>query len=866
MGEGIKIGSSIGHYRIVSRIGAGGMGEVYRAHDARLDREVAIKVLPADFAKDEDRLKRFEQEAKATSALNHPNILTVYDIGEHDGAPFIVAELLEGEELRARLDEGAIQLRKVTEYAQQIVSGLSAAHEKGIVHRDLKPENLFITVDERVKILDFGLAKLSDREASAGGTSGNEDATRKALTNPGVVMGTAGYMSPEQVRGTQIDHRSDIFSFGVILYEMLTGRRAFQEESLAETMSAIVKDEPPEMTESNPNISPSLERIVRRCLEKKPDRRFQSTADLGFALESLSAPTSSSGSGIQEIAVEHEPKPRPSRPLLFGLGLLLLAVGASTGILAYGYFWKAPMPKYEQLTFRRGFVTQARFSPDGQSVVYGAEWGGKPGEIFTTRTEAGESKSLDLKDADVLSVSSSGELAILIKRTYLGQLIYKGTLARVPILGGTPREILEDVQQADWSPDGKELAIVRWVDGKNRLEFPIGKVLYETDGYISHPRVSPKGDRVAFMNHKIKYDNRGTVEMVDLAGNRTVLTDELPTEEGLAWSADGSEIWFTASKNSEPLALFAVSPSGRTRDVLRVPSDLWLHDISRDGRVLLTRFKHTTDLTGLAPGDTRERDLSWLDAGGLNAFSADGKSFVFTNYGQGGGKDYTIYLGKTDGSAPVRIGDGQAWDLSADGKWVISELFSQDQVIVLPTGAGEVKKLDFQGIKRSGETIFWLPDNKQIIFVGNEAGRPKRTFIKDVNTGDQRPLTPEGVIGSFVSPDERSFVCIADGKTSICSFDENTPPRPIVGLSEADSIRGWTADGRLYTFVSEGGMLKVSRLDTVTGRKEPFKDIALTDTAGMFFQPVLDITPDGKSYMYQVRRYLMDLNLAVGLK
>lgn len=298
MGEGIEIGSSIGHYRIVSKIGAGGMGEVYKAHDSRLDREVAIKVLPSEMSSDEDRLRRFEQEAKATSALNHPNILTVYDIGEHDGSPFIVAELLEGEELRERLDEGSIPLRKVTEYAQQIVSGLSAAHEKGIVHRDLKPENLFITKDDRVKILDFGLAKLSEPPASAGGTSGNEDATRKALTNPGVVMGTVGYMSPEQVRGHKTDHRSDIFSFGLILYEMITGRRAFQEESLAETMSAIVKEEPREMTESNPNISPSLERIVRRCLEKKPDRRFQSTADLGFALESLSAPTISSGANM----------------------------------------------------------------------------------------------------------------------------------------------------------------------------------------------------------------------------------------------------------------------------------------------------------------------------------------------------------------------------------------------------------------------------------------------------------------------------------------------------------------------------------------------------------------------------------------
>jgi serine/threonine protein kinase len=282
MNQELSANTTLSHYRIVAKIGAGGMGEVYRAHDARLDREVAIKVLPADFTADKDRLQRFAQEAKATSALNHPNILTVYDIGEHEGAPFIVAELLDGQELRERLDEGPIPLRKVMEYAQQIVSGLSAAHEKGIVHRDLKPENLFITKDDRIKILDFGLAKLSVAGAIA---TGSEDLTRRALTNPGVVMGTVGYMSPEQVRGAAVDQRSDIFSFGVILYEMITGKRAFQHETMADTMSAILKEEPEEITESNPNISPSLERIVRRCLEKKPDRRFQSTADLGFALD-----------------------------------------------------------------------------------------------------------------------------------------------------------------------------------------------------------------------------------------------------------------------------------------------------------------------------------------------------------------------------------------------------------------------------------------------------------------------------------------------------------------------------------------------------------------------------------------------------
>ncbi|MBK7394179.1 MAG: protein kinase [Chloracidobacterium sp.] len=375
----LKSGENLSYYKIISSIGAGGMGEVYKAHDSRLDREVAIKVLPSDLSKDDDRLRRFEQEAKATSALNHPNILTVFDIGEHDGSPFIVAELLEGEELRQRLDEGPIPLRKVTEYAQQIVSGLSAAHEKGIVHRDLKPENLFITKDERVKILDFGLAKLSEPPASAGGQTGNEDATRKALTNPGVVMGTVGYMSPEQVRGSLTDHRSDIFSFGLILYEMITGRRAFQEESLAETMSAIVKEEPPEMTESNPNISPALERIVRRCLEKKPERRFHSAHDLGFALESLSAPTSSSGSNmtaaVSAIGPENDRSPWKARIpwIAAGLSTLILISFGAWVLLRPG---SAPPPFVSlDVAGPQGWTTRptSALSPDGSRLAFTAE-------------------------------------------------------------------------------------------------------------------------------------------------------------------------------------------------------------------------------------------------------------------------------------------------------------------------------------------------------------------------------------------------------------------------------------------------------------------------------------------------------------
>ncbi|MFN0122944.1 MAG: serine/threonine-protein kinase, partial [Blastocatellia bacterium] len=280
-------GTRFDHYEILAPLGAGGMGEVYRARDTRLDREVAIKVLPADFANDAERLRRFEQEARATSALNHPNILTVHDFGMHDGAPYLVAELLDGAEMREQMNAGALPVKRAVEYAQQIAAGLAAAHEKGIVHRDLKPENLFVTKDGRLKILDFGLAKL---RAPRNETAGSEVATRKQITDPGTVMGTVAYMSPEQAEGRDADHRSDIFSFGLILYEMLAGRRAFAGDSAAALISAVLRDDPPELSESNAKVSPGLDKLTRRCLEKKPERRFQSTSDLGFALEALLTP------------------------------------------------------------------------------------------------------------------------------------------------------------------------------------------------------------------------------------------------------------------------------------------------------------------------------------------------------------------------------------------------------------------------------------------------------------------------------------------------------------------------------------------------------------------------------------------------
>jgi eukaryotic-like serine/threonine-protein kinase len=596
-------GSRLGPYEILSPLGAGGMGEVYRAKDPRLGRDVAVKVLPTSFSNDPDRLRRFEQEARAAGLLNHPNITAVYDIGSHDGSPYVVTELLEGETLRSRLASGPLPVRKSLDYVIQIARGLAAAHEKGIVHRDLKPENLFVTDDGRVKILDFGLAKLKPELKSGEAT---EFPTATAGTEPGVVLGTMGYMSPEQVRGKPADQRSDIFAFGAILYEMLSGKRAFHAETAADTITAILTKEPPDLSQTSREIHPGLDRILRHCLEKNPQERFQSARDVAFDLEALSGV-----SGAGAVAAVAAPAARKTRllPILMPVALALSAVA---GLFAGKKIWDRPLPSFHQLTFRRGEIPSARFAPDGQTIFYTAAWEGMPMEIFTSRVETPESRPFGLVGADVLAVSRSGELAVSLGRRAARAFIRTGMVARVSVAGGAaPRDVLDDVQWADWAPDGQSLAVVRDVGPMNRLEYPIGTVLYQTSGWISHPRVSPRGDRVAFLDHPVRGDDGGAVAVVDLKGKRKTLSRVFASLQGLAWSP-GGEVWFTGAIRANR-DLYSVTLSGRERARGRVAGNLTLHDISPDGRALVVRDTPRIGALGLFPGEAKEREMTWLD-------------------------------------------------------------------------------------------------------------------------------------------------------------------------------------------------------------------------------------------------------------
>ncbi len=852
----VAAGTKLGPYEIESSVGAGGMGEVYRARDGRLGRDVALKMLPESYSADPERLRRFEQEARAAAALNHPNILSVHDIGRQNGSPYIVSELLEGETLRARLAAGPLPIRKALEYAMQIAQGLAAAHARGIVHRDLKPENIFITKDGRAKILDFGLAKLTIPDAV------RDDATRTLHTEAGRVVGTIGYMSPEQVRGQPTDERTDLFSLGAVLYEMLSGERAFQGETAADTMSAILTREPPELTRANGQVPAAVEHIVRRCLEKNPEERFHSAHDLAFHLTLQSSGGSSSTTALAPQTAPIR-KRRWLPPAAIGAIALIVAVAFLEGRSS------APRPDpplFHQLTFRRGVIDAASFAPDGHTILYNAAWDGDPPQLFSTRDDTPGSIPLNLTKVNLLSLSATGEVAVLLDRRTVAGWAGVGTLARLPLNSVAPRPVLEDVADIAWSPSGADFAVVRYVDDRFRLEYPVGKVLYDTSGWISYPRFSPKGDQIAFMDHPVFGDDRGFVSVVDLAGQKKNLTSGFASEAGLQWTPAGNEIWFTASDSGISTALFAVSPAGRRRVVSRAPGRMILQDIARDGRVLLRDESFRRGSFALGPGQAKEKDVAVLDWNEVGAISDDGVYVLSSEEGEGGGANYSIYLRKTDGSAPTRLGEGDAWALSPDGKWVAStDVSGARQIFLLPTGAGEPRQITHDESEHAG--VHFFPDGKRIAYTAVEPhGRP-RVYVRDLNGGQARAITPPGIGGGLVSPDGRWVLATNYRDTYWLYPVDGGEPRAVTGLTVNDRVAGWSADGSsLFVWKMEEVPGRIYRFNIATGAREVIKELAPSDAAGVLGLGPVCVTPGGKYYVYGFTRELADLYVVTGLK
>jgi Tol biopolymer transport system component len=850
-------GTVVGPYEITGPLGSGGMGEVYRARDARLAREVALKVLPASFLHDPDRLRRFEQEARAAGQLNHPNIVVVYDTGTHAGAPYVVEELLEGETLRQRLGGGRLPPRKVLDYARQIAQGLAAAHHKGIVHRDLKPENLFVTTEGRLKILDFGLAKLARAEVSAPATQ----APTQVETGAGVVLGTVGYMSPEQVRGQPADPRSDLFSFGAILYEMLTGRRPFEGPSSVETMNAILHTEPPPLSPAAEPLPPGLERILQHCLEKRPDERFQSARDLAFQLESLSSP---SAAGVATPAVAR----RAAGRVPWGW----TASGALAGVMAATALWLV-LPRgsgspteaavYQQLTFRQETIDTARFTPDGQSVVYSSSLDGGPSELSVSRPGSPETRPLGVTGALVLSISRNGEMALLQNPRYVLGFMRSGTLARVPLAGGAPRAVLEGVEDASWSPSG-ELAVARHAEGVYRLEYPIGKVLYETRTWIGSVSFSPDGRHIAFVDHPRPGDSRGRIAAVDLSGHVRFLTEVFNTAMGLAWRPDGREIWFTAGLTGNVQALYAVDMGGSRRLVDGAPANLRLHDISPQGKVLVARDLFRRGIIVKPPGG-EERDLSWFDWSRPAVLSRDGAWLLYDEQGQGGGPSYSVYLRRTDGSPPVRLGSGYSCDLSPDGSWAASiPLDRQDTIVLLPTGAGTERTFTLPGFALN--RALFLPDGR-LVALGSQNGKSYRLYVLDDGGGNPRAISPEGPrFAMAISPDGRHVAAsLENGGISMHAVD-GSGSTPVAGGHAGDDVAGWSADGKeLHLLHREGRASRLERLEVATGRTTPWITLSPADRSGLLDVGPAATIPDGTAYVYTYRRLLSALYVVAGL-
>ncbi len=632
-------------------------------------------------------------------------------------------------------------------------------------------------------------------------------------------------------------------------------------------MSAILKEETPELSETARNVPPGLERIVRHCLEKHPAQRFQSAGDLAFDLEALTDVSAATKSGAQ-AAVQQANAGSSRRQLAAAAGVIVLAAA----MLGLGWWLgrgkgAPPLAEYKQITFRTGFIGNARYTPDG-SIVYSASWDGGDLQLYLARTDDTVSRELGLKRAELLAISKSGELAVRLNTVFLPGYARIGTLARVPLGGGTPREVLENVQDADWSANGDSMAVVRFVPENShwRLEYPIGHVLLDSVNWISHPKISPDGRWIAFADHENPGgDDQGSIAVVDMQGHEKKLSSGWISAQGIVWSPTGDEIWFTSSDTGSAQNLRGVTLDGKLRTITNVPGGMWLQDI-RNGMPLILTDQKRIGLRGVPPGGKEERELGWLGWAIPSDISRDGKKVLFEEEADGGGPNYTVFLRDTDGSPPVRIGEGRGLAISPDSKWVITKPAKGGPLSVVPTGAGEARQLTHDNVDYTQAR--YLPDGKQLVAGGIEAGHGARDYLIDLSNGNAKPITPEGVAGTILSPDGRSFVVLGpDGKWGVWPLD-GSGLRLLPGIDSRYYVSGWAPDGA-SVYVRESHShertVKIFRANVTTGKMDVGKTFGDSLPTGANAGGVL-FSSDGSAYVYLYDQVLSQAYVVKGLK
>jgi len=773
----LKPGSKLGRYEIRSLVGAGGMGEVYRAHDAKIGREVAIKVLPAAVSQDGDRLARFEQEAQAAGSLNHPNILAIYDIQTDDGVPYVVSELLEGETLREKLAGGPLFQRKALDYALQVAHGLGAAHEKGIVHRDLKPENIFVTTDGRVKILDFGLAKLLQPE---GDSLDTDLPTRKLRTDPGTVIGTVSYMSPEQVRARPLDHRTDIFSFGVIFYEMLTGRRAFDGESTADLMSAILREEPPRLSTSNASISPALERVVEHCLEKSPDERFRSARDLAFAIEALSTTTAFSG----ETRFPSDAAHLASRPALFrGLGWAVAGV-LLISTLALGY---------KLLTIPGNDNRPIRFTVEAPKGTIEIEFP---------------------------ALSSDGRTLAFVGSLEGKRYLFVRPLDQVEsrVMPGT-----EEALFPFWSPDGKYVA---FFDGKKLKKIDVVGATVQTlcDAPLGNGGVwSPDGSIVFGMYdkgiHRVSASGGSATQVVPVDRDNKEIDHAYPH-----LLPDGEHVLYLSWKGTPASSEIRAANlrTGETRLVIMNNSNAAYADghllFSRESTLMAQPFDTSTLTVSGEPFPVQESVTFNPSTSGTTFAASPNGVFVFK---PGGGSRRQLTWFDRAGKAVGKLDPQAVYNdiaVSPDGKWAVTQRLDTERgdLWIFDTMRNVTSR--FTLTNNGEDDPVWSRDSKHVYYTTGSDGA-RRIARKAAIGGGEEVLAdvPAGYTseGLDILPDGSAALVHTLGENGgadvwIVPINGSGAPFPFLNTDHSEYAAKFSHDGRWIAYVSnESGRAEV---------------------------------------------------------